>query len=208
MDEEFTLARDGVDEIGGRKKAGEMRIRLSTSVSPQTLKSLSGERPGAIRLPSFLSDSARFRLSPPLFFGLAVDDPLDPHLGRAVSLGLVECGTDPASGESLYFISRLALPLVEKETTEEERTETARRAANYLYQARWQTGTGVGMEEALEIFRLGMEAREQGIAAEVGGKIARSLLNDPERFMPALSLSLEAMVGEEEWLFDRKLFEE
>jgi hypothetical protein len=33
-------------------------------------------------------------------------------------------------------------------------------------------------------------------------------LNDPERFMPALSSSLEAMVGEEEWLFDRKQFEE
>jgi hypothetical protein len=33
-------------------------------------------------------------------------------------------------------------------------------------------------------------------------------LNDPGRFMPALSSSLEAMVGEGEWLFDRKLFEE
>jgi hypothetical protein len=33
-------------------------------------------------------------------------------------------------------------------------------------------------------------------------------LNDPNRFMPALSSALEAMIGEEEWLFDRRLFRE
>jgi len=65
-------------------------------------------------------------------FAVAVDGPLDPHLGRAVSLGLVEGGTNPATGESRYFVSRLALPLIEQETTEEERTEAARRAAKYL----------------------------------------------------------------------------
>jgi hypothetical protein len=66
-------------------------------------------------------------------FAVAVDGPLDPHLERAVSLGLVEEGTDPATGESRYFVSRLALPLIEQETTDEEMTEAARRAENHLY---------------------------------------------------------------------------
>jgi tetratricopeptide (TPR) repeat protein/CHAT domain-containing protein len=127
----------------------------------------------------------------------AVNNPIDPHLERAVSLGLVEGGTDPATGESRYFVSRLALPLIEKETTEEEKTEAARRAANYLYQARWQTGTEAGMEEALEIFRLAMEAREQGISAEVGGKIARSLVNS-NRYREAEALCEMALsLGED-----------
>jgi hypothetical protein len=38
--------------------------------------------------------------------------------------------------------------------------------------------------------------------------LASNGLDDLERFMPALSSSLEAMVGEGEWLFDRKLVEE
>ena len=31
-------------------------------------------------------------------------------------------------------------------------------------------------------------------------------LNEPDRVLPALSLALEALVGEEDWLFDRQLF--
>jgi tetratricopeptide (TPR) repeat protein len=128
---------------------------------------------------------------------VAVDGPLDPHLGRAVSLGLVEGGTDPATGESRYLVSRLALPLIEKETTEEERTEAARRAAKYLYQARWQTGTGVGEEEAKEIFRLAMEAREQEIALGVGSKIADRLVNS-NRYREAELLCQRALsLGED-----------
>jgi tetratricopeptide (TPR) repeat protein len=128
---------------------------------------------------------------------IAVDGPLDPHLDRAVSLGLIEVGTNPATGESRYFVSRLALPLIEKETTEKVRTEAVRRAANYLYQTRWQTGIGIGTEEALEIFRLAIEAEEQGIAAEVGSEIARTWVNS-NRYREAEALCHKALsLGED-----------
>jgi tetratricopeptide (TPR) repeat protein/CHAT domain-containing protein len=134
-------------------------------------------------------------------FAVAVDGPLDPHLERAVSLGLVEGGTNPTTGESRYFVSRLTLPLIEKETTEEDRTEAVRRAANYLYQSRWQAGTGVGTEEALELFRLAMAAEEQGIVAKVGSEIARTWVNS-NRYREAEALCQTALIlGEDHRLF-------
>ena len=127
----------------------------------------------------------------------AVNNPIDPHLGRAVSLGLIEGGTDPATGESRYFVSRIALPLVEQETTAEEMVEAARRAAKHLHQTRWQSGSGFGLEEALEIFRLALAAREQGITAEIGGRIARRLVNS-NRYREAEALCQVALnLGED-----------
>jgi hypothetical protein len=127
----------------------------------------------------------------------AVNNPIDPHLKRAGSLGLIEGGTDPATGESRYFVSRIALPLVEQETTAEERVEAARRAAKHLHQTRWQSGSGSGMEEALEIFRLALAAREQGITAEIGSQIARVWVNS-NRYPEAEALCQGALnLGED-----------
>jgi tetratricopeptide (TPR) repeat protein len=105
-------------------------------------------------------------------FAVAVDGPLDPHLDRAVSLGLIEVGTNPATGESRYFVSRIALPLIEHEMTTKERAEAIHRAVKHLHQTRWRLGLSLREEEVLEIFHLAMEARDQEIAAEVGNKIA------------------------------------
>src|SRR5262249_6247396 len=127
----------------------------------------------------------------------AVDGVLDPHLARAVSLGLIEGGTNPATGQSRYFVSRIMLPLIQPETTAEEKIEAARRAAGHLYQAHWKPEPGVRFDEALEIFRLAMVARERGIAAEVGTDIATRWVNS-SRYHEAELLCQKALtLGED-----------
>jgi len=128
---------------------------------------------------------------------VAVGGALDPHLARAVSLGLIEGGINPATGQSRYFVSRVMLPLIEPETTSEEKIEAARRATEYLYQELWKTGPGVCFDEALGIFRLAMVAREREIAAEVGSSIATRWV-DLSRYHEAESLCRKALaLGED-----------
>jgi tetratricopeptide (TPR) repeat protein len=122
----------------------------------------------------------------------AVDGSVDPHLSRSVSLGLIERGTNPAAGQTRFLVSRVILPLVETETTMEERMEAVRRAANHLYQARWGSGDVIGPGEALEIFRLATEARESEIAAVIGAYIASRWVNG-SRFREAELLCSTAL---------------
>jgi tetratricopeptide (TPR) repeat protein len=117
----------------------------------------------------------------------AVGDPIDPYLDRSVSLGLVEGGTDPATGQSRHFVSRILLPLIGTETTEEEKIEASRRAATYLYQTQWISGSFVGFDEALEIFRLAMAAREREIVVEIADRAATTWVNT-SRFREAESI--------------------
>jgi tetratricopeptide (TPR) repeat protein len=64
------------------------------------------------------------------------------------------------------------------------------------------------INSGMNMLRTCAAAREIEQEAQFEQWITSNGLNDPERFMPALSLSLETMVGEEEWLFDWKQFEE
>ncbi|HMZ18959.1 MAG TPA: CHAT domain-containing protein, partial [Blastocatellia bacterium] len=108
---------------------------------------------------------------------IAADAPLDPHLQRAVALGLVEEGINPATGEARYFVSRVLLPLIEPELTSDERTEAVRRAVHHLYQTLWQSDYPIGLEESLEIFRLAMAAQEREIAAVIAKAVAARWVN-------------------------------
>jgi tetratricopeptide (TPR) repeat protein len=117
---------------------------------------------------------------------------LDPHLTRSISLGLIESGTDLATGDSRFFVSRVILPLVEPEAAMDERMGAVRRAANHLYQARWRSGAVIGPEEALEIFRLAMAAKESEIAAVIGNYIASRWING-SRFREAELLCSTAL---------------
>ena len=103
--------------------------------------------------------------------------PLAPHLERAAALGLIESGTDPATAEARYFVSRVTLPLVETAISDEERIEAAGRAARHLHQARWRSEAGAGQEEGLEIFRLALISGEREISAEIGGRIGTWWVN-------------------------------
>jgi hypothetical protein len=123
---------------------------------------------------------------------VAVDNSLDPHLARAVSLGLMEGGINPATGQSRYFVSRLMVPLMETETTAEEMTEAARRAANHLYQTLWLSGSISRHEEALEIFRLGLAAQEHAIVADSGAHIAWRWIHS-SRYCEAEAICLAAL---------------
>jgi tetratricopeptide (TPR) repeat protein len=128
---------------------------------------------------------------------VAVDNSLDPHLARAVSLGLMEGGIAPATGQSRYFVSRLMVPLMETETTAEEMTEAARRAANHLYQTLWLSGSISHYEEELEIFRLGLAAQEHAIAADSGAHIAWRWMHS-SRYCEAEAICLAALrLGED-----------
>jgi hypothetical protein len=65
--------------------------------------------------------------------------PLEPHVSRAVSLGLLEAGVDPLGGGQRYFVSNVLAPLLATEITEEERQDAYRAGARALY-ALWVTG--------------------------------------------------------------------
>jgi tetratricopeptide (TPR) repeat protein len=104
-----------------------------------------------------------------------VDGPINPHLRRAVSLGLIEGGTTLATGQSRYFVSRVLLPLLEPETTHEEKTEAASRATRHRYQSFWQS-SGARLPEMMEIFRLAMMAGEDEILMNTGDLLASGLI--------------------------------
>ncbi|MGH9851223.1 MAG: CHAT domain-containing protein, partial [Blastocatellia bacterium] len=72
---------------------------------------------------------------------VAGDAPVDPHLERAVTLGLVEAGveTDPGTGQhsSRYFVSDLLLPLLDGTLSQDEEGVALQRAARHLHQQWW-----------------------------------------------------------------------
>jgi tetratricopeptide (TPR) repeat protein len=108
---------------------------------------------------------------------VAVGGSLDPQFERAVSLGLVESGIEPAMGEPRYFISRIVLPLIESEVSAEGKIKAASLAAKHLHQTRWQSGAVTGLIEAREILRLAILGREAEITKAVGGWITAILVS-------------------------------
>ena len=99
-----------------------------------------------------------------------VDDPLpETDMRRAVNLGLVEAGRDPATTEPRYFVSSLLDVALREELNDTEQTEACRRAARYLYQiqetgpastkrGRWKSiaGSAVQAGEAVIVSELAM----------------------------------------------------
>ena len=82
-----------------------------------------------------------FQLPVPLEAVRAVggDSEVDAHLERAVSLGLIEAGTDPIERKTRYLVSSLLAPLLADEISGEERKEGYSTGAKSLYQL-WVTG--------------------------------------------------------------------
>jgi tetratricopeptide (TPR) repeat protein len=103
---------------------------------------------------------------------VAGGDPVNPHLERAVSLGLAESGIDPATKERRYFVSGIVRPLINEELTDDERLEACRDGVRHLYQVIWVNREFRSLDELYEIHRLALDAREEGIALEIGDYIA------------------------------------
>jgi CHAT domain-containing protein len=106
---------------------------------------------------------------------------VDPHLERAVTLGLIEAGTvaNPQTGgyEKQYFVSELLLPLVESELTEAETHAARQRAAQRLYQQWWVETKSRNLEQALEVHRLALLAGEREIAVQLCDSITTHWVN-------------------------------
>ncbi|MDG4560930.1 MAG: CHAT domain-containing protein [Candidatus Competibacter sp.] len=102
-----------------------------------------------------------------------VDGPLpEADMRRAVNLGLVEAGRDPATTEPRYYVSPLLDMALREELNDTERLEASRRAARHLYRIWWKTGAGFDEARALEIHRLALQAGEAAIAGELADVIA------------------------------------
>ncbi len=91
---------------------------------------------------------------------------LEPHLQRAVALGLAETAPGP-KGEPLFYVSALLDPLLEPELTGDARTAICARAARLTYQNWWREADSTTEGQLLEIHRLAILGGECEIAAEI-----------------------------------------
>jgi tetratricopeptide (TPR) repeat protein len=126
-----------------------------------------------------LASLALYQLPVPRSAVAAVmDGPLpEADLQRAVNLGLVEAGRDPARTEPRYFVSPLLDVALREELIDAERTEACRRAARHLYQIWWKAGIGIDEARALEIHRLALQSGESAIAGELADVVANRWVN-------------------------------
>jgi tetratricopeptide (TPR) repeat protein len=103
---------------------------------------------------------------------IAAGDALEPYLGRAVSVGLVESGKDPASKQPRYYVSGMVSPLVAQEISDQERVAACGRGARHFYQT-LRLGTQAGsVEQLLETHRLACLGGEKDIAVEISDAVA------------------------------------
>ncbi|MCP4662228.1 MAG: CHAT domain-containing protein [bacterium] len=117
---------------------------------------------------------------------------VDPHLGRAVALGLAEEVIDPRHGDAWYFVSGILHPLLAAEVDAGERVAAEQRATRHLHRTWWVEVDGTGAERALEIHRLAVAAGEQEIAVAVGKAVAHAWVNG-SRFREAEALCLATL---------------
>jgi tetratricopeptide (TPR) repeat protein len=122
---------------------------------------------------------------------------VDPHLDRAIALGLAESGKDTATGLPRYYVSSLMMPLLVTEISDQERLQACRRGARHLYETLWVKGADASLEQLLEIHRLALLANEKDIAVTVGDLIATAWVNQ-NRYREAEFLCMETLrLGED-----------
>jgi tetratricopeptide (TPR) repeat protein len=115
---------------------------------------------------------------------------VEPHLQRAVALGLAETAPGP-EGEQLFYVSALLDPLLEPELTGDEMTEICGRAARFAWQKRIEAGAATE-ETLLEIHRLAILGGECEIAVTVANSVASRWINR-SRFLEAERLCQETL---------------
>ena len=62
------------------------------------------------------------------------DIPIEHHLERAASIGLIEAGTDPATGNPRYLVSSILKPLLASYISDDEQTKAYGEGARILHQ--------------------------------------------------------------------------
>lgn len=96
---------------------------------------------------------------------------LEPCLAAALAVGLIEVN------EQRYFVSRLLLPLVTGELTEDERKNCYAKAAVCLDAMWWESDCRVCFEEHWELSRVASLGEEKAIYLKVTISLARTLYN-------------------------------
>ncbi|MFN7962138.1 MAG: CHAT domain-containing protein [Thermoanaerobaculia bacterium] len=123
--------------------------------------------------------------------------PTEPHLGRALALGLAERSPEPAGQGERFFVSAVLEPLLVGEASEEELAEAAGRAARHLTPLWWEGSSGTPEPQALELHRLALRARELKLAADVADRVATHWISR-SRFREAARLcEVTLQAGEE-----------
>jgi len=102
---------------------------------------------------------------------------LGGSIDPAIALGLLE--VSPEGDLRVPRILPLALP--------EEAEALFGAAAQTMYRLWWEAGGGVSEEQALELVRLGMAAKDEEIAVGIGDHVATSWVNN-SRYAEALTL--------------------
>ncbi len=134
-----------------------------------------------------------------------MDGPVpEADLQRAVSLGLVEAGRDPATTEPRYYVSPLLDEALREELDDAERTEARRRAARHLYQIWWKAEDGFDEARALEIHRLALQAGEAAIAGELADVVANRWVNS-HRYREAERLCQDTLKLGEDYRLSHRL---
>lgn len=95
--------------------------------------------------------------------------PLEKALRSAIALGLVEIY------QARYFVSRLLVPLVAEELSDEEQKAIYSRVAEGLYQLWWVSDYRISFEECAELSRIAKRGEQKLVFSKVAGSLANKL---------------------------------
>jgi len=97
--------------------------------------------------------------------------PLEKALRSAIALGLVEIY------QARYFVSRLLVPLVADELSDEEQKAIYSQVAEGLYQLWWESNyrKQINLEEATELSRIAKQGEQKLVFSEVAGSLPSKL---------------------------------
>lgn len=139
---------------------------------------------------------------PPAAVTALSDDPDVPgHLARISKLGLAEriaVGVSNEMADALYFASPLLADLLAGELTEAEIQDAWRVGARFLKKLWWDDVAGLSEDQALEIRRLALSGREDGITVEITKRLANAA-NYLARYRDAEVWCREALAVFEDW---------
>ena len=118
-------------------------------------------------------------------------------LGKLISLSLVESATVYATQQQEYRVTRVLEPLLLTVLTKEEWQTTRQAATQSIYKSWWEETEKRDEEQAREIVRLGVLAKEKEIAATVGHVMAKNWVNG-SRYVEAWELCRDILqLGED-----------